>query len=1291
MESKNFVLEVINGVQKGQTFDLEADKVTIGRKIAPKERKRDWILIEDPSLARIHAFLEWDPEKRLYKAILKATNKNLIINGESVNEGYLYHSDKLQLADVIFRIWDGKPDKSFIEEDNTIQKSEPVFERSNSRDINIPENIQDIKIKSLVREVDNFELKDNKRTSVENIKERTRTFGNSTENKERTRTLGNSANEVSEVKPFSFFNKSGEKTQDESPLKKDRKPKVFGNVNPEEKKEESEFKPISLTSNSVRESSFVKQSISSNESKFNSEFKPISLTSSPFASQNSSNNVKVNEISDRKFSSFEEKPLPKREERFPRVRSREDRIEALAEKKFQEEQEEQNFDQINQPSVIPQDMDIKIPKELEADSQSQVSSKVPQRFLVENRFMSALTSAEPSEIGIIRARGRDRRQKNESKEELIENKSEEQVQIKKTPSFDDTESEPFEAMVNNKSFTVNKQNNNFIDDVSKQDEKPLNIKPGSFFEENNARNSIMSNYQKFVSSSNVSYPDLALQQRRLANFNSKHKSSSKVPEKLQLNIPSKKNEEEKSTVENKQPVKSEQPTLNNFNKINQPIAEPKPLLNIEAGTNPVSEVFPNSESLPFAKEEDKSLNISIFGDRIKPNQQKENSFILPFSKKEVEKEEGFIKSPFFIDDSNSKNINNSNSIFDSSRNSNNNDFNIGNEKSSKNIPENDPFSVTKKREEKVTFDKSERPSGLLEPSDFSESSLISNSSTEELENIIPVKLQSTPIAESQENDLANKNFVDTVSPLVIYSNNQSEGLMIDSTDVESNSNFFSSSKEKKPAFDPFSSLIVDSSENKKVESEIKQPKIPPVVDLPERQKVEPEFKQPLSPFDIDPVADKINSEIKQPVSPFSVDLTEKPIFEPEFKQPLTPANIESLENKINSEMKQAKSPFSVDLIDNKIKEPAIKQPIIPSLPFEEVKSDIPQPIVAENNPNNDKHKKFSKMRFSGADIVQKPILSSAGFTNAVDSDMKTSDADMEKFLEMIEQNRGESQNSPRFESDSKEKKSKSNFFGPASSIDLSFSDYKMKEKQDKADAKNKKSNSKSADKKKEEIKEEPKKPKKLVTSVSLPPLKDLISTDKKEEKDESKKKEKTKKSSSAFAFEELFVEQKEEPKKEEKKTSSYYDDYDYQSSSNKKASSADEEIVTEKSVLSMFLENKEKPLEENSDDEEEFSMDWTIKFVKMPGMGMKDTFDLDRDEIIIGRGSSCDLSLKDMTLADRHVKLYMLEGELYLQKLDRKKQIFINGNPLISSASRVLKVGDRIQLSDMTVFEIQKK
>ena len=216
----------------------------------------------------------------------------------------------------------------------------------------------------------------------------------------------------------------------------------------------------------------------------------------------------------------------------------------------------------------------------------------------------------------------------------------------------------------------------------------------------------------------------------------------------------------------------------------------------------------------------------------------------------------------------------------------------------------------------------------------------------------------------------------------------------------------------------------------------------------------------------------------------------------------------------------------------------------------------------------------------------------------------------------------------------------------------------------------------------------------MVTSVSLPPLKDLISNDKKDNKEEDKKKDKKKSKSSSFAFEDLFVEQAPEQPKEEKKKSSYFDNDDFyqSSSSSKKSSELDDEMSSEKSVLSMFLENKEKQALENdyvAEDNKYF--DWYLKFVKMPGMGMNDSFDMERDEMIIGRGSSADLCLKDMALADRHVKLYMQNGELYLQKLDRKKQIFINGTPLISSASRVLNIGDRIQLSDMTVFEIQKK
>ena len=254
----------------------------------------------------------------------------------------------------------------------------------------------------------------------------------------------------------------------------------------------SEFKPVNLTSATV----------SSNDSKFNSGFKPVNLTSSTTSAQNSYKEVqKEPEI---KFNSFEEKQFPKKEEKFSRIRSREDRIEAIAERRFKEEKQEENLDAKEESIIVPEEIEkMSIQEESQEDSQSQFS-KVPQRFLGENRFVSALISGDSSESGIVRARESDRRHRRTNQEEISENKAD-AGQIKKTPSFDDSESEPFEAIVNNKSFTSNKPNSNlFQNDLKEKEETPINIKPGSFFEENNARNSIMSNYQKFVGSSNIS-------------------------------------------------------------------------------------------------------------------------------------------------------------------------------------------------------------------------------------------------------------------------------------------------------------------------------------------------------------------------------------------------------------------------------------------------------------------------------------------------------------------------------------------------------------------------------------------------------------------------------------------------------------------------------------------------------------------------------------------------------------------------------------------------------------------
>ena len=1486
MESKNFVLQVINGTQKSQIFDLESDEITIGRRLAPRERKQDWILIEDSSLARKHAILKWDSDKGLYRIILTASNKNLILNGEPVEEGYLYHSDKIQLGDIIFRIWDGKPDKNvFIEDEKKIsQKTESVYERS-SRDIKSVEAIQEIKaFKERSRE-----LPQDRKLISESPKEKTRTFGNS-------------SNEASEVKPFSFFNKSSEKQQEESPVRKERKQRVFGNVNNEEKKEESGFKPISLTSNSKRENnSFVKQSISStdnnsefkpvnltsatvssNDSKFNSGFKPVNLTSSTTSAQNSYKEVqKEPEI---KFNSFEEKQFPKKEEKFSRIRSREDRIEAIAERRFKEEKQEENFDAKEESIIVPEEIEkMSIQEESQEDSQSQFS-KVPQRFLGENRFVSALISGDSSESGIVRARESDRRHRRTNQEEISENKDD-AGQIKKTPSFDDSESEPFEAIVNNKSFTSNKPNSNlFQNDLKEKEETPINIKPGSFFEENNARNSIMSNYQKFVGSSNISYSELALQQRRMANFNSKHRiGSSKVPEKLQLKLPVRKSQDEtskseKPILEKQKPILEkpilekptlerptlEKPTLEKpilekpiLGKSNskQNVSTSKPLLNTDTGTNPVSEVFPNSESLPFAKQEDNSLNGAIAVERViaenntsyneQISKQEDNSLNssifadrvisknkISFNEQKIEKqEEEFQRAPFFIDEQKPKNsLQNKNNaqpvepvlsvpLFkeeDDLKKNNNIESPIF-EKTVQNVSDSDPFSLARRRDERLSTEKSsgllepsdfaeqssrlagktdasssfvsqkniERPSGLLEPSDFAEP-YSKISSNVDVVNSMPIQIPSVSpiVVDIRENE--------PTASLVISGENQSAGLMIDPLAINGKNTSFSAN-EKNNSFDPFSTLL-DLPESKNVDNEIRQANTPSfsMTGTENNKNIVSEIRQlntPSLPIG-NPENRNIVSEIRQlnnPRTSMTAIGNNKNIVS-EIRQLNTPSfqignpenrnvvsEIRQLNRNVVSEIRQLNTPnVLMGGVENKniFQNIEIKEPKKSSFPFEEVKinaspveekeeelfpeigqkhvSDfaisltelpdtenkrISKPIFSfdiSDNKNNaseiqssnvsdifslnnsnqknkpsipenpvldakfeNKHKRISKMRFSGVDVVQKPVLSSAGFTNAVDSDIKTSDADMEKFLEKIEQNREENQNAQRFNSDGKnDKNSKTKFFGPASSIDLSFSDYKMQKEEAKLEEKNKKSEPKPKEKKEEVVKEEPKKPKKLVTSVSLPPLKDLISNDKKDNKEEDKKKDKKKSKSSSFAFEDLFVEQASELPKEEKKKSSYFDNDDFyqSSSSSKKSSKLDDEMSSEKSVLSMFLENKEKQALENdyvAEDNRYF--DWYLKFVKMPGMGMNDSFDMERDEMIIGRGSSADLCLKDMALADRHVKLYMQNGELYLQKLDRKKQIFINGTPLISSASRVLNIGDRIQLSDMTVFEIQKK
>ncbi len=340
-----------------------------------------------------------------------------------------------------------------------------------------------------------------------------------------------------------------------------------------------------------------------------------------------------------------------------------------------------------------------------------------------------------------------------------------------------------------------------------------------------------------------------------------------------------------------------------------------------------------------------------------------------------------------------------------------------------------------------------------------------------------------------------------------------------------------------------------------------------------------------------------------------------------------------------------------------------------------------------------------KIRFSGDNVFQKTTMSSAAFTNAVDSELKTSDSDMEKFLEVIQHSREESESATPAESsdslfdsigsgNSPEKdKGKPKLFGPASSIDLPFSDYKIKiRKREEPEEKPKEEAVKAAP-----AKNEPHVPASgPVTSISLPVIGG-------KGKGGDSKQGKGSKSKSSFYDPYNLLEEQESysaaPSKSSERAADKEDAFDWAVSSEAgkaaaRGGSAGEEPVSHSvDSVSVFMGDNAA----SSPGVQNDGGDWTIHFVKMPGISRLKTFDLMKDEIIIGRSSAVDLILKDPALAERHVKIYLYDGKLYLQKLDRKKQILINGNPLISSASRLLKEGDRIQLSDLTIFELRKK
>gem|GEM_PF-2003955 len=113
MENQEFWLEVIKGKSRGQTFRLISDFITVGRRLTAKERKINWLLLDEPSLSRIHAVLQWNDEIQSFELFHKSSARPTLVNNRKVDQIALSSQDKIQMGDIVFRFWEGPIEKKF--------------------------------------------------------------------------------------------------------------------------------------------------------------------------------------------------------------------------------------------------------------------------------------------------------------------------------------------------------------------------------------------------------------------------------------------------------------------------------------------------------------------------------------------------------------------------------------------------------------------------------------------------------------------------------------------------------------------------------------------------------------------------------------------------------------------------------------------------------------------------------------------------------------------------------------------------------------------------------------------------------------------------------------------------------------------------------------------------------------------------------------------------------------------------------------------------------------------------
>lgn len=103
-EAALYELKVVEGKDTGKVIPLEGVSITLGRSGAGFEFTPSNIHFEEPSVARIHAILNWNADERVYYVSNRSPISPIQINGTPAAHGRLADGARLQLGRLVAEV-----------------------------------------------------------------------------------------------------------------------------------------------------------------------------------------------------------------------------------------------------------------------------------------------------------------------------------------------------------------------------------------------------------------------------------------------------------------------------------------------------------------------------------------------------------------------------------------------------------------------------------------------------------------------------------------------------------------------------------------------------------------------------------------------------------------------------------------------------------------------------------------------------------------------------------------------------------------------------------------------------------------------------------------------------------------------------------------------------------------------------------------------------------------------------------------------------------------------------------